>query len=97
MIPQIAKFLNKPDTIPDYLSQGRLVLLSKTESSFPKINDTRPLVVETIITKIMEKAIMSKLKCIDAGFVRKREYQKGFTEGESTISNITKLLLITQN
>jgi hypothetical protein len=44
----------------------------------------------------MEKAILTKLKEINSPITQARDYQKGFTEGASTINNITKILLITQ-
>lgn len=44
----------------------------------------------------MEKAILAKLKEIGSPITQARDYQKGFTEGASTINNITKILLITQ-
>lgn len=59
-IKQLLSFLNK-GSFPKYMSTGRLVLLSKTDSNFPKVSDTRPLVMESFLTKIAEKAMMKKL------------------------------------
>lgn len=97
LIDKVLKIINNPDTLPQYLSEGRLVLLSKSDSSFPAINDTRPIVVEQFITKVIEKAIVAKLKKINSIITAKRDYQAGFTEGKSTAQNITKLLEIVTN
>lgn len=95
LIDKVLKILNNPKSIPKYLSEGRLVLLSKNDSSFPKVNDTRPIVVEQFITKLMEKTVLTKLKKVNSVLTAKRDYQAGFTDGKSTTQNIAKLLLIT--
>jgi len=47
--------------LPDYLSHGKLFLLSKDGKQYPNIENTRPLVVMPIITKIIEKTLLIKL------------------------------------
>lgn len=60
-VDQIKGMLNQAK-FPQYLSKGRLILLPKLDSCFPEINETRPISIESVITKIMEKAILTKLK-----------------------------------
>ena len=47
---------------PEYLSTGKLILLSKSETNFPKITDTRPLSIEPFLTKVIEKTLLNLLK-----------------------------------
>lgn len=48
--------------MPDYLKMSRLVLLSKSKSSETTIDGTRPIMVNSHITKIIEKCIKNKLE-----------------------------------
>ena len=43
--------------IPDYLTQGRLILISKDNTKNPVINDTRPVTILPAITKFFETTI----------------------------------------
>jgi hypothetical protein len=48
--------------IPEYLRVGRLVPLQKTSSKGPvTLDDIRPIVVRSHVSKIMEKAILEKI------------------------------------
>ena len=50
-------------SIPDYIRSGRLVPLQKTQGRGPvSLDDIRPIVVRSHISKIMEKAILQKIK-----------------------------------
>ena len=49
--------------IPSHLREGRLVAFSKKKNNTAvTLNDIRPIVINSHITKIMEKAILLKLK-----------------------------------
>ena len=49
--------------IPEYLRSGRLVPLQKTQGRGPvNLDDIRPIVVRSHISKVMEKAILQKIK-----------------------------------
>jgi len=50
------------EDLPLYLNEGKLVLLSKSDSPIAKIEETRPIAVLSHISKIVEKAILAKLK-----------------------------------
>src|SRR5689334_7883987 len=47
-------------SLPAYLPEGRLVLLSKTGSSSAPVDDSRPIVVLSHISKILEKALQAQ-------------------------------------
>ena len=47
--------------LPEYLSDGRLILLSKSDQEYPEVDQTRPLVVTSHLLKIVEKTILDKL------------------------------------
>ena len=49
--------------IPSYLREGRLVPLQKTlTKGAVRLDDIRPIVVRSHISKIMEKAMLAKIK-----------------------------------
>ena len=49
--------------IPQYLRVGRLVPLKKTQTKGPvRLDDIKPIVVRSHISKIMEKALLIKIK-----------------------------------
>ncbi len=47
---------------PAHMKAGRLVLLSKTLDEIAEISNTRPIVVLPHLTKIVEKALLLKLR-----------------------------------
>ena len=62
VISEIAEALNNA-TIPDYLRVGRLVPLQKTFTKGPcALDEIRPIVVRSHLSKIMEKAILERIK-----------------------------------
>ena len=71
--------------------QGRLILLTKTGSAIAKIQDTRPIVVQNLCTRIIEKAIKHELEncegCLNFKIGR---YQWGFQRWNSTMVNILR-------
>jgi hypothetical protein len=67
-------------------------MLTKSNKDIAHVEDTRPIVVLSHITKIIEKAIVNKLKELDSQLFKVKGYQTGFKEGKSTSLNLTKLL-----
>lgn len=68
--------------IPKYLLDGRLVLLSKDKSQAPSPRDTRPIVILSVIRKLVELVWLQRYaktlwKCIG-------RYQMGFRPKAST-------------
>ena len=58
---EIVEALNQVN-IPDYLRVGRLVPLQKTQTRGPvNLDEIRPIVVRSHLSKIMEKAILTKI------------------------------------
>jgi hypothetical protein len=59
---EIADSLNNSN-IPEYLRVGRLVPLQKTFTKGPcALDEIRPIVVRSHLSKIMEKAILERIK-----------------------------------
>ena len=59
---EIQDVLNQGE-MPDYLRVGRMVPLQKTTTKGPvALDEIRPIVVRSHISKIMEKAILAKIK-----------------------------------
>ena len=75
--------LNKLDIKP-YLSNSKLLLLSKVESNEVALEDVRPIKILSHLTKIMEKAIKNKAVEIDSKMFETGNYQSGFKQGMST-------------
>ena len=61
LVQNILRMTQEKD-LPKFLSEGRLVLFSKDKESMAQVDNTRPIVVLSHITKIIEKAIMIRLK-----------------------------------
>ena len=77
--------------IPDYLMEGRLVLISKDKTDIPKINDTRPITILPAITKIFETSILHNLEQVTT-YPAYSKNQRGFTKGMSTPDNIKDVI-----
>jgi hypothetical protein len=60
---QIKEMLNSGN-IPDYLLEGRLVLLSKDKTGIASPSETRPINILSHIRRILEKALLSKITSI---------------------------------
>jgi hypothetical protein len=79
--------------IPEYLRVGRLVPLQKTSSKGPvTLDDIRPIVVRSHVSKIMEKAILEKINLTCPHVIASKVYQTGFKEGKSTAIHASRLL-----
>lgn len=81
--------LNGDRPIPNYLSEGRLVVLSKTSSPTVSLDQTRPIIVMPHITRILEKAMSAKLQESKSELLQTGDYQTGFKEGMSTQKNLS--------
>lgn len=89
---EIANALNMR-VIPDHLKSGRLVPLKKTLTKGPvSLDDIRPIVVRSHISKIMEKAILQKIHDTCPHLIATKMYQTGFKESKSTAIHISRLL-----
>ena len=89
---EIATALNNSQ-IPDYLKVGRLVPLQKTFTKGPcSLDEIRPIVVRSHISKIMEKAILERIKNTCPHLIKSKVYQTGFKEGKSTAIHVSRLL-----
>ena len=79
--------------IPEYLRVGRLVPLQKTQTRGPvNLDEIRPIVVRSHISKIMEKAILNRINEQCAHLISSKIYQTGFKEGKSTAIHASRLL-----
>ena len=79
--------------IPEYIMQGRWVLISKDKTECPALNDIRAISVLPAITKFFEAAIMHNFEKA----TYKQSYsknQRGFTKGYSIIDNIRDILFL---
>ena len=89
---EIAEALNSCH-IPHYLRVGRLVPLQKTYTKGPvALDEIRPIVVRSHLSKIMEKAILEKIKTACPHLITSKVYQTGFKEGKSTAIHASRLL-----
>ena len=52
----------KTQQFPQYITNSRLILFSKTGKEYAEVTDTRPIAVSSHILKIVEKAILAKVK-----------------------------------
>jgi len=67
------------DTLPTYLTKGRLVPLSKRKChEVVKLDEIRPIVVRSHLCKIVEKTILNRLKTNHAHLISSGRYQTGF-------------------
>ena len=89
---EITNSLNNSQ-IPEYLRVGRLVPLQKTLTKGPcGLDEIRPIVVRSHLSKIMEKAILEKIKIQAPHLIASKVYQTGFKEGKSTAIHASRLL-----
>jgi hypothetical protein len=56
------------------------------------LDEIRPIVVRSHISKIMEKAILEKIKSTCPHVISTKVYQTGFKEGKSTAIHASRLL-----
>ena len=72
---------------------GRLVPLQKTFTKGPSnLDEIRPIVVRSHLSKIMEKAILERIKSQYPHLIASKIYQTGFKDGKSTAIHASRLL-----
>ena len=92
VITEITGALNN-SSIPEYLRVGRLVPLQKSQTKGAvRLDDIRPIVVRSHLSKIMEKAILTKINSCCPHLIKSKVYQTGFKEGKSTAIHASRLL-----
>ena len=65
------------DNIHDYLKVARLTMLAKNGKPNVQLDDIRPIAILPHITKVIEKAIKSKIET-DSEMFKVEKYQTGF-------------------
>ncbi|KEJ82384.1 hypothetical protein OXYTRIMIC_127 [Oxytricha trifallax] len=77
---------------PEYIKEGRLILLSKNQGElYPEIGNSRPIVVNSHLSKIIEKVIVIKIHEQKSELLVTGNYQNGFKENKSTHLNLIRL------
>jgi hypothetical protein len=72
---------------------GKLIPLQKTFTKGPcGLDEIRPIVVRSHISKIMEKAILERIKTSSPHLITSKTYQTGFKDGKSTAIHASRLL-----
>ena len=66
------------------------MLLSKTTSKYPKVNQIRPITVTTIPQKIIEHVLLERLENELGALISKAQF--GFRTGKSTMMHIFRLI-----
>ena len=84
--------------IPEESLIGRLILLTKTGSPISKVEKTRPIIVQTLMIRLIEKVIKTKLeewnKCHN---FNSDSYQWGFQKKNSTVVNLIRAKAFLKN
>lgn len=83
-------FKMKAPSLPHYLKTSRLVLLSKDDQNYAQISNTRPIAVQQVITRVIEKLLLEEIK--DLHILETGKYQTGFKDGSSTLFHASTLL-----
>ena len=68
------QLLNGKRKIPSHLSKERLTTLSKSTKSVVELDNTRPIVVMSHITKILEKAVLAEIKATGSNLLNSGPY-----------------------
>ena len=88
VIKEITAIINS-GRIPEHLKTARLVPLTKIKGqTTASIHDVRPIMVKSHIFKVMEKAILMKIKSSKSRLLTSGSYQNGFKEKRSTCNNL---------
>lgn len=92
MALKICTIINRERTIPADMLTGRMLLFTKTGSPIADIRKTRPIMVQTVALRIIEKLIRNKLQSCDAcNNFWIDSYQTGFTAGMTTLINQVRI------
>ncbi len=87
VIKFVLKALNNNKML-DYLKEAKMILLTKTNSAEARIENTRPIMILSHLTKIIEKCIKLKLEATSSQLLGTKSYQAGFKAGISTAKNL---------
>ena len=88
----VARSINH-SSFPEYLKEGRLVLFTKNGKDEAAVEETRPIVITSHLTKLIEKTLLVRLKKCDSALLKVGSYQTGFKNDRSTHMNLSKLLI----
>jgi hypothetical protein len=84
--------LIRQSELPRYLNEGRLVPLSKKKGhDVVAVDDIRPSVIKSYLTKVLEKAILHKVKDGRGHLLASGAYQTGFKEGKCTFIHLAEV------
>jgi hypothetical protein len=78
--------------MPKYMTQTRMVALSKSHSPYPEVGDIRTLAISPAISKVLEKAIVKRLNDYINDQNLLHHSQSGFVKGKSTLHNIQAVI-----
>jgi len=60
--------------IPDYFKEMRMVLLGKNRWKEASLDETRPILIDNNLLKIVEKAIEQKIEELDSDLLGSKSY-----------------------
>ena len=66
------------DDIPEYLTEVRLILISKNCKTTAELENVKPIAMLSHVIKVLEKTIKNKLKSTKSQLLATGWYQKGF-------------------
>ena len=96
----IAKFtidnlMKKIFNIPNSMLTRELILITKTGSPIASMDKPRPIAVQTLPNRLIEKVIKSKLEwCIEWENMKLKKYQVGFQAGMGTLVNLFRVKIL---
>ena len=70
--------------IPNYIKQARISLTVKTGKTEATLDQLRPLVICSHLSKVLEKAIKNKISELESKLFETDKYQTGFKIHSST-------------
>jgi hypothetical protein len=82
--------LMNSNSVPEYLKEGDLFILSKNGIDTCLLKEIRPIVLLCFITKIMAKVLLNRANEYQS--IKTQAYQKGFKQGMSTSDNTSKII-----
>ena len=78
--------------IPETALMGRLILLTKTGIPIAEISKTRPIVVQNLMIRLIEKVLKTKLdQWLNCHNMDTDTYQWGFTKKKSSLVNLIRV------
>jgi hypothetical protein len=95
LVPVLTKRFNewiKAGKAPDYITNARVVSLSKESTAYPSVGNIRTIAISPAITKLYEKAIYPHLMAVIKSKSLVHLHQRGFMPGCGTAQNIVDLI-----